>query len=182
MTLRPLLFCPSSKSHRTDSSTTVLFNHLHISWIFHYLCHFTSPWSQKPTSENPLTVTFYSLPLLYHCTLHQQFLDLPGDSPLHKKNRSSWLIWGHKANPLNIKYHPSPGTALMRRKWHESCSHASVENATVSCCSVPVSLCRTKNKRCFHIYNATLQKKKKQWCHFDLALSHFTCHSKMCRL
>lgn len=60
--------CPSSKSGHRDSSTTVLFHQFTtFSRIFHYLCHFTSHWSQKPTSEILFKVCFpilfYSLPL-----------------------------------------------------------------------------------------------------------------------
>lgn len=85
-----LLFCPSSKSRHRES-TTVLLNQP----ISHYSCHFTSPWSQKPTSQILLDprsqIVFYSLPLLWYWTSHQHFLDLPGDSPLHQKKQQQLI-------------------------------------------------------------------------------------------
>ena len=63
--------------------------------------------------------------------------------------------------PLNIKYHPSPGTTLMRRKWHEGCGHASLIRPPLPAV-VSRGLCRAKNKRCFHIYDASLKKKNIQ--------------------
>lgn len=107
------------------------------------------------------------MPLLQVSALHQKVLRLPGDSsllpPHHHHHHllltgGRWLMRGDKATPLNIKYHLSPGTTLMRRKWHESRCTASPESRC-SVCQRGWEFCtERKNKAAFMFI---IQQKRK---------------------
>lgn len=161
MTFRPLWFCP----HRAaESSPTVLFSSAATIPVFSIIYTTSRATDHKsPCLKSSLTSTHASRSFLTACHCY---------SIVHyiKKSEISLVILSctrkqeqlinlrRQSHPLNIKHHPSPGTTLMRRKWHESSGHASLERLVFSVV-VQVGVCA--EQRCFHIYNPTKRERGK---------------------
>ena len=95
------------------------------------------------------------------------------------ENTSSWLIWGDRPSEYQVSSLTKNGTDETKMTWKlQPCF---TDKATVSWGSQEWEFCA--EQRWFHIYNASLKKRKKNTVYpFVLASSPFICQAKKCRM